>query len=73
MLQCFINTVERHDLFEMIQALDPFFKDLLPVDKSAYLMTLNDEQISTWDTLVHNSFDKRDNYMQLWTMIHAVL
>ena len=58
---------------EMIQAVDPFFKDLLPVDKSAYLTTLNDEQISTWDTLVHSLFDKRDNYMQLWAMSHAEL
>ena len=36
----FTKTSERDDLFEMIQAVDPLFKDLLPVDKFAYLITL---------------------------------
>ena len=74
MLQCYIYTVERDDLFRKIQAVDPLFQDLLPVNKFAYLMTSNDAQMITWvGKFVHSSFEKRENYMQPWEMIHSVL
>ena len=74
MLQCYIYTVERDDLFKKIQAVDPLFQDLLPFDKFAYLMTSNDAQMLTWvGKFVHSSFEKRENYMQSWEMIHSVL
>ena len=74
MLQCYIYTVERDDLFRKIQAVDPLFQDLLPVDKFAYLMTSNDAQMWTWvGNFVHSSFEKREKYMQPWEMIHSVL
>ena len=74
MLQCYIYTIERDDLLKKIQAVDPSFEDLFSVDKFAYHMTSNDAQILTWvGKFVHSSFEKRENYMQLWEMIHSVL
>ena len=74
MLQCYIYTIERDDLLKKIQAVNPLFQCLLSVDKFAYLMTSNDAQILIWiGKFVHSSFEKRENYMQLWEMIHSVL
>ena len=74
MLQCYIYTVAKDDLLKKIQVLDPLFQDLLPVDKFAYLMTSNDAQMLTWvGKFVHSLFEKRENYMQPWEMIHSLL
>ena len=73
MLQCYIYTAET-DNWKKKKALDPLFQDLLPVDKFAYLMTSNDAQMLTWEgKFVHSSFEKREDYMQPWEMIHSVL
>ena len=73
-LQCYIYTIERDNLLKKNQAVDPLFQDKLPVDKFAYLVTSNDAQTLTWvGKYVHSSFEKRENYMQPWEMIHSVL
>ena len=69
----YIHSWERR-LVQKIQAVDPLFQDLLPVNKFAYLMTSNDAQMLTWvGKFVHSSFEKREKYMQPWEMIHSVL
>ena len=70
-----IHSWERR-LVKKIQAVDPLFQDLPPVYKFAYpyLMTSTDEQKLTWvGKFVRGSFEERENYMQLWEMIHSVL
>ena len=69
-----IHSWEKILVQKKIQAVEPLFQDLLPVDKFAYLMTSNDVQMLTWvGKFVHSSFEKRENDMQPWEIIHSVL
>jgi len=59
-LDCNINKPERLHLFNKIHVINPYFKDMSPMDKFVYLLTINDDQITKWfSQFVYHSFEKR--------------
>ena len=61
MLYCSINEEERGVLLTKIEAVNPHFKDLPPIDKFVSLLTSDNEQMLKWiGRFIHNSFIMRE-------------
>ena len=70
-LRSFINSIDRDDLFKMIQAANPFCLKFASIRQ---IFISYDIILLIWvGKFVQISFGKPENYMQLWAIIHFVI